>query len=236
MSRGLFVTGTDTGVGKTHVAAQIAAALLAEGHQVGVYKPVASGCQSAGDQLICHDAESLWQAAGQPGELARVCPQQFAAPLAPHLAARAEGRTVDAQLLRSGVEYWRDRSEFVLVEGAGGLMSPISEEDYNADLAEALGYPLLIVAPDALGTINQTLQTLITATTFRQGLPIAGVVLNQVHKDVDDRSVDSNLQELRQRCVPRVLGRFEWRATDLSEPIGWYALAGNARSDRAHPQ
>ncbi len=169
LPRGLFITGTDTGVGKTCVAAHIARALVAEGRQVGVYKPAASGCARQGDRLVSEDAVVLWNAAGRPGELDRVCPQCFAAPLAPHLAARAEGREIDAALLRQGIEYWRQRSEIVLVEGAGGLMSPMGERQYVADLAEAFGYPLIVVSRNVLGTINQTLQTLIAAAAFGGG-------------------------------------------------------------------
>src|SRR5687767_5738803 len=113
--RGLFITGTDTGVGKTYVAAIVARELAAAGKRVGVYKPVASGCRRENGGLISDDAVTLWEAAGRPGELDAVCPQRFEAPLAPHLAARAEGRTVDPQLLRSGLEYWRQTSEIVIV-------------------------------------------------------------------------------------------------------------------------
>ena len=157
---GLFFTGTDTGVGKTYVAALVARALAAAGRRVGVYKPVASGCRREGGQLVSDDAVSLWEAAGRPGELERVCPQRFAAPPRPTWRPRAEGGQVDADLLRRGLEYWRERSEIVIVEGAGGLMSPVSDEDYVADLAQEFGYPLLVVARNALGVINQTLQTL----------------------------------------------------------------------------
>src|SRR5688572_7090297 len=95
---GLFITGTDTGVGKTYIGCLIARSLRAAGLSVGVYKPAASGCQREGDTLVSEDAVALWQAAGQPGELERVCPQRFAAPLAPHLAAREEGRSIDEAL------------------------------------------------------------------------------------------------------------------------------------------
>src|SRR5690606_32212131 len=127
---GLFVVGTDTGVGKTYVAARIAAALSETGVCVGVYKPAASGCRREGPALVSDDALELWQAAGQPGELVAVCPQCFAAPLAPHLAAREERKEIDALLLRSGLDYWRARSEVIIVEGAGGIMSPMGEQDY----------------------------------------------------------------------------------------------------------
>ncbi|HEX3869295.1 MAG TPA: dethiobiotin synthase, partial [Pirellulales bacterium] len=129
---GLFVTGTDTGVGKTYVSAMIARSLVAQGRRVGVYKPIASGCDNGIEGLVSHDAVTLWEAAGRPGTLDRVCPQCFRAPLAPPVAARLENRTVDGKLLRSGLDYWSQSSEIVIVEGAGGLMSPVSEDDYVA--------------------------------------------------------------------------------------------------------
>ena len=88
---GLFVAGTSTEVGKTYVAALIARALVASGWRVGVYKPVASGCRREGERLFAEDAEMLWEAAGKPGDLQRVCPQRFELPVAPPQAARAEG-------------------------------------------------------------------------------------------------------------------------------------------------
>ncbi len=119
MASGLFITGTGTGVGKTYVGALVAQSLRKAGKRVGVYKPVASGCERQNGLLISSDAVTLWEAAGRPGSLEQVCPQMFAAPLAPHLAARAEGRRVDAQLLRDGIRFWRETSDVVLVEGAG---------------------------------------------------------------------------------------------------------------------
>src|SRR3954453_14971644 len=132
MSHGLFITGTGTGVGKTYVGALVVRALRDAGKRVGVYKPVASGCEMRGGKLVSPDAIALWEAAGRPGTLEQVCPQFFAASLAPHLAARAEGRQVDSRLLREGIKFWRGTSDVVIVEGAGGLMSPISDDDYNA--------------------------------------------------------------------------------------------------------
>src|SRR5438034_11059069 len=91
---GLFVVGTDTAVGKTFVAVRIAAALARTGMRVGVYKPAASGCRRVGRTLLSDDAVALWEAAGRPGELKAVCPQRFAAPLAPHLAAKEERKEI----------------------------------------------------------------------------------------------------------------------------------------------
>jgi dethiobiotin synthetase len=222
---GLFITGTDTGVGKTYVGCLIARSLRARGVRVGVYKPVASGCQREGDTLVSGDALALWRAAGEPGDLEHVCPQRFAAPLAPHLAARAEGREVEESLLRSGLDYWRDRSDIVLVEGAGGLMSPLTEEDYVADLAADFGFPLVVVTRNALGTIHQTLATLIAAAAFENGLPIAGIVLNWPSQAEDDPSTAHNRRELVARCVPPLLAELGHGAEAFSEDVEWLALA-----------
>jgi len=224
MARGLFITGTDTGVGKTYVTALVARALAGAGNRVGVYKPVASGCERRDGQLVSGDAVALWEGAGRPGTLEQVCPQTFAALLAPHLAARAEGRRVDPRLLRSGIEFWRETSDVVLVEGAGGLMSPLSDDDYDADLAAEFGYPLVVVSANVLGTINATLQTLITASTYCDGLEVAGIVLNSPRRP-GDPSTDSNRDELARRCIAPVLAAVEHGGA-LDAEVDWWALAG----------
>ncbi|HEY4232236.1 MAG TPA: dethiobiotin synthase [Lacipirellulaceae bacterium] len=223
MSRGLFITGTGTDVGKTYVAALIARALVVAGKRVGVYKPVASGCVIRDEGLVSPDATALWEAAGRPGSLQDVCPQMFAAPLAPHLAARAAGGRVDAMRLRAGLEHWRDRCDVVLVEGAGGLMSPISDEDYNADLANEFGYPLVVVAANVLGTINATMQTLLTAATIHGGLRVAGVVLNWPTQAADDPSMASNRDELARRCKVPLLAEVTFGG-ELDQNVDWWKL------------
>ena len=221
---GLFIVGTDTGVGKTYVAALIARQLTSEGRRVGVYKPVASGCRWHENELLSDDAIALWNAAGQPGEWGRVCPQRFEAPLAPPLAARAEDRDVDGDLLRSGLEYWLERSEFVIVEGVGGLMSPVTDDEFVADLAHDFGFPLIVVARNQLGAINHTLQTLIAATTFREGLSVAGVVLNNPVAPSDDASHASNRQEIARRSVPPMLAELGFKDADFKTAVDWIAL------------
>jgi dethiobiotin synthetase len=229
-TRGLFIAGTNTEVGKTHVAAMIARALVASGRRVGVYKPAASGCREAAEGLIADDAVALWEAAGRPLTLEQVCPQRFLAPLAPPRAALAEGRRVDARLLRTGIESWLAASEIVVVEGAGGLMSPLSDDDYNIDLAAELGLPLVIVAANELGVINATLQTLITARTRGPKLPIAGVVLNQATQRPDDASLASNAEELAARCDAPLLTTVSYGASAFDQPVDWFDLAGRIES------
>ena len=240
MAQGLFITGTGTGVGKTYVAALIARALRDSGKRIGVYKPAASGCELDRGEPVSADAFALWEAAGRPGTLEQVCPQRFAAPLAPHRAARAEGRRVDPQLLRDGIKFWRETSDFVLVEGAGGLMSPLSDEDYNADLAAEFGYPLVVVSANVLGTINATLQTLITADASgragskEQGagsqstkrMRVAGMVLNSPAATIDDASAASNADELSRRCGVPLLATVE-HGGRFDREVDWMALAGS---------
>lgn len=104
-------------------------------------------------------------------------------------------------------------------------MSPLGDDQYNADLALKMRFPLLVVAPNQLGVINQTLQTLIAAATFRDGLEIAGIVLNDATDCSRDASTTSNRDELERRCVAPVLAHVAWRATSLDANVDWFRLA-----------
>ncbi|MCC6127047.1 MAG: dethiobiotin synthase [Pirellulales bacterium] len=235
MLPGLFITGTDTGVGKTYVGALMARSLCQAGRRVGVYKPAASGCRREAGELVSDDARALWQAAGRPGTLDRVCPQRFEAPLAPHLAARAEGREIDRALLRDGLNYWRAQSDILLVEGAGGLLAPLGDEEYIADLARDFRLPLVIVSKNALGAINHTLLTLQAAKTLRGGLPVAGVILNHpAPPNPNDPSLATNRRELEIRCEVPILGKVVWNAGKCEPEIDWFALATSLESRQNH--
>ena len=237
---GLFITGTNTEVGKTYVTALIARDLVRAGHRVGVYKPAASGCRKVDGRLVADDAVALWEAAGRRGRLQDVCPQCFGAPLAPHLAAAAEGKRLDEELLVRGIEAWSDNSDVILVEGAGGLMSPLGRRLYVATLAQRFGFPLIVVVPNALGMINQTLQTVIAAESFggaRSGdnLNVAGVVLNTPRavcdngSESDDAPADisrhSNRHELSMHCGPPILAEVAWQADRFDTDVDWRSLA-----------
>lgn len=182
---GLFVTGTDTGVGKTWTACTVLHSLRESGHRVGAYKPVCSGAESAADgRLIWSDAELLRAAAGGEWPLDCVCPQRFAAALSPPAAAAEEGTTVDWNQALQGVDWWQERVDCLVVEGAGGLLCPLTDDRTIADLAAELRFPMLIVAADRLGTINHTLLTLEVARSRR--LAVAGVVLCRTQPTCDD--------------------------------------------------
>ena len=188
MPPGLFVTGTDTDVGKTYVTCRLAENLRAAGRTVGVYKPACSGAEPPPEgtphgEPVWGDVEALRTAAGLTGaDDDRICPQRFRAPLAPPVAAAREGRAVDAALLSAGAKAWFGRCDALLVEGAGGLLCPLALSSGGTgvsvlDVAADLGFPLLIVARAGLGTVNHTLLTLAAARS--RGVPVAGVLLNE---------------------------------------------------------
>lgn len=224
--RGLFVVGTDTGAGKTYVASLIAASLKAEGHRVGVYKPAASGCMQRGNTLVSEDAENLWLAAGRPATLEAVCPQRFSAPLSPHLAAIEESKELDQEKLRTGLDFWTQQSDVVVVEGAGGLMSPMGPTQYVADLVREFGYPLVVVAPNRVGVINQTLQTLMAAAVVCEKVPIAGIVLTDVFAaSHPDPSMIGNRVELEIRCAPPVIAHLAHGERSFARDLSWWNFA-----------
>jgi dethiobiotin synthetase len=171
--RGLFVTGTDTGVGKTVVAAAIAAALRARGERVAVFKPVLTGTDEPRDPDWPPDDELLAAAAG--ADRATVAAERFGPPVSPHLAAALAGRALDPAALRAAFEARAAGADAVVAEGVGGLLVPLAGDYLVRDLARDAGLPLVIAARPGLGTINHTLLTLEAARAA--GLQIAGVVI-----------------------------------------------------------
>jgi len=201
--RSYFITGTDTGVGKTVLTCRLAREFRTQGLRVAAYKPACSGAEMVPSCVPrWSDVESLFAATGGQFDRDRICPQTFLAPLSPPAAAAQEDREVDEELLLAGYTWLADRAEIVLVEGAGGFYSPISRNWLNADLAERIGLPVVIVAPNQLGTINQTLLTI--EAVRRRGLDVAGVVLNQIRQLPDD-SVGTNADEIQRRGRVEIL-------------------------------
>ena len=186
---GLFVTATDTGVGKTFIACSIARIWRARGLKVAPRKPVESGCALREGRRFPEDAALLAAAAGLPPErLSEVNRYRLAEPLAPDLAARLEGRPLHlADLVAASA---RPADAWRITEGAGGIYSPLCEDGLNADLAEALGDPVLLVAEDRLGTLSGCLLAL--EALDRRGLQVVAVVLNRrrpdAHPAMDNRA------------------------------------------------
>ncbi len=199
---GIFVTGTDTGVGKTVVAAAIAAALIGRGLSVGVMKPVETGCRRVGDRLDPADAMQLIEASGSWDALELVNPYAFEAPIAPAFAAEAEGVAIVLAHIKECYAELAARHPIMIVEGAGGLLTPLVRDQTMRDLADALDLPVLIVAKNALGTINHTALTLEAARAMCQ---VAGIVLNHP-TPARDESVASNAVSLQRWAGALVLG------------------------------
>ncbi len=128
--------------------------------------------------------------------------------------------------MRGGLDYWRACSDIVLVEGAGGLLSPLGENDCVADLARDFGFPLLIVARNALGTINHTLLTLHAAQTLHGGLKVAGIVLSHPAPPGNDPSTKCNRREIESRSTVPVLAEVFWGTTRFDGAPDWPQLAG----------
>ncbi|WP_298435328.1 dethiobiotin synthase [Geobacter sp.] len=174
-SGAIFITGTDTGVGKSVVSAALARLLHRRGVNVGVMKPVTSGCIERDGALVSEDAELLAWAAG--GSLDDDCaPYRLRTPIAPSVAAAREGVKIDFTRIREAYERLAQRHDFVIVEGAGGLMVPLSGGMLVADLVTALKLPLLVVARPNLGTINHTVLTCFAAKQL--GIDVRGVIVN----------------------------------------------------------
>ncbi len=200
--RGVFVTGTDTGVGKTVAASVLAAWAHASGRDVGVMKPIATGAndRDASGELISDDARLLAQACGSREAFAWITPACFKEPLAPLTAARRASKTISLRLIRRAFSFIASRHSTVIVEGVGGLLVPITERLMVVDLARSLGLPIVIVARTRLGTLNHTLMTLACARAAR--LTIAGVICVQSEpagKDPMDRVAQKTNPQLIRR-------------------------------------
>ena len=224
-TQGIFVTGTDTAVGKTYLSCHIIQEMIRHGHSIGAYKPVCSGAiTDANGKQVWEDVELLWDAIHRSPSLSdipksRVCPQQFRMPVAPDRAAKMESRQVDESLITSGWQWWNGQVDYLLVEGVGGILSPISDQSLVVDLAVQVGYPLLIIARAGLGTINHTLLTIEVAR--QHGLSIAGVVFNQATPELDS-SARFNCEDLCLRTEVPFLGTM---------PFGSHSLLNHARKE-----
>lgn len=191
-SKGLFITGSSTGVGKTHTAVVLAKSLTSKGIKVIPRKPIESGCQPENNQLIPSDATALMQASSYDGLLSDVCPHRFHESISPRRAAQLSQQVITNKHLAEVCTLGADEG-FLLVEGAGGFYSPLSEDGLNSDLAKELGLPVLLVAQDILGAINQVL--LSAEAIKNSGLELRAVILNQV-KDYNMPESISNLEDL----------------------------------------
>ncbi|MBF0492317.1 MAG: dethiobiotin synthase [Deltaproteobacteria bacterium] len=221
--KSLFITATDTNVGKTLVGAAIAAFLRSKKINVGVFKPCESGCsKNERGELIPADALFLKQMSASSDSLEEINPYRFAAPLAPGLAAQLENKEIDLEKIKRQFLEIEARHEITLVEGAGGLMVPLGKAQNNVHLIQKLEIPVLLIVRNGLGTLNHTLLSL--AHLEREKVEVLGLILNQTQAEVDTSAV-YNLETLREWTSVPVLGVFPF----IQKPFRVSVLAEEAK-------
>ena len=198
-ARGFFVTGTDTGVGKTRVAVALIHALRAHGLRVAAMKPVAAGCEPG---ELNEDVVALVAAANVPARLADVNPYSFKPPIAPHIAAAQAGVRIDLDAIAAAYARLAAQADAVVVEGAGGWRVPLNDSEDMADLAQRLALPVVLVVGLRLGCLNHALLT--AESVAARGLPWAGWIGN--HIDPAMACQAENLDALRARLPRPCLG------------------------------
>jgi dethiobiotin synthetase len=192
---GLLITGTDTEVGKTVVAGAIAHWFHRRRSRVAVLKPCATGCVRRREGLVSEDAEFLAVCSDTPHPLDLICPQRFAEPLAPAIAAERAGRPLEWDAIRRSIDLMCPGSDFLIVEGVGGLRVPMDPKHTFLDVARWLKLPAVVVARPGLGTINHTL---LTVDALRAaGVSVAGVVINRYPAENASIAEESNLRAIQ---------------------------------------
>ncbi|MFM1886377.1 MAG: dethiobiotin synthase [Pseudomonadota bacterium] len=210
----VFITGTDTGVGKTHVAVQLLRQLAREGRRVVGMKPVAAGAHQTVDGWRNEDALALLEASSVPCHYTEVNPVCLPRATAPHIAAAADGHRLDVSALTAAWQVLADKAEVVVVEGAGGWFVPLAEPAVRgergptlADLAVALRLPVMLVVGIRLGALNHALLT--AAALQASGLPVAGWVANHCEPDFHD--ADDYVSDLQRRLPFPCVGRLDFQ-------------------------
>ncbi len=200
-----FITGTDTGVGKTVVTTAMLTAAQRRGLLTAAYKPAETGCpRDPSGRYLARDAAMLAGAADLPGDESTICRFRYETPAAPAVAARIEGHAVEIDAIQAAVDGLRaKRPDLLMVEGAGGLLVPFTDDHTAADLARILSLDLLVVARPGLGTINHTALSVECARA--RGLRVRGVILSHASPE-GDPTVSTNASEIERLTGVRVLG------------------------------
>ena len=200
MKQGFFVTGTDTGVGKTLVSAALIHVLRENGLRVCGMKPVASGCIETEQGRINEDADILIEASNVSADYDLICPYRFLSPIAPHIAAKQEGVVISCDRIVESYRQLQSISDAVVVEGVGGWQVPINDEQTMSDVAIELALPVVIVVGGRLGCINHARLT--AESIMASGLSVAGWVYNQIDPDMQQtNAVKETLQVLMPGCL-----------------------------------
>lgn len=209
-TNGIFIAGTDTEIGKTMITASLAATILHRNMNIGVWKPVQSGARA---DDIDSDAFLIQSLSGLEDDTHEIAPLSFVEPVTPHLAAIREGIILTLPgIMQAGAPLFA-RHKHLLVEGAGGLLAPLTDTRMGIDLIKQIGFPVLLVAHGGLGTINHTLLSLEALRT--RGIPILGVILNQTEAHLSMKEMRKNADYIEDFGKVQVLGLFPY----LSEPF-----------------
>lgn len=182
MKQSFFITGTDTGIGKTYVACQLIRHYVAQGYRVVGMKPVAAGCDLVNGQWVNEDVALLTQASNVPAPMHLVNPYCFKDPIAPHIAAEKEGIEIQLDVIQRAYDALSALADIVVVEGAGGLLVPLNAQYTIADLIEHLKIPVLFVVGMRLGCINHALLTM--EVMQARGLTVSAWVANPIDKEM----------------------------------------------------
>ena len=222
MTAGLFITGTDTGCGKTEITLGLMQALQQRGERVLGMKPVASGALETAEGLRNEDALRIQAQCSEALPYERVNPFAYAPPIAPHLAAEASGRPIDLDSIRSACHQLGQEADRLIVEGVGGWLVPLVGEATVADLAIRLELPVILVVGLRLGCLNHALLT--DAAMRQSGVQVVGWVANQVEPEM--ASLEGNLASLRERLPAPCLGVVPWLDDPAAEIISRYLDIG----------
>jgi dethiobiotin synthetase len=238
---GLFVTATDTEVGKTVIAGAIANHFLRQSKKVAVLKPIATGCVPRREGLVSEDAEFLASCADARFPLDIICPVRYREPLAPAVAADRAKQPVDYDAIARSLEMMTQQSDIIVIEGIGGLMVPLDPQHTTLDLARWLRLPTVIVARPTLGTLNHTLLTV--EALRRAGIPIAGVVINRYPAESASIAEESNPRTIEKHARVPILAivpdepalkrpPLPPSITSPIDMVDWETLARTAKGDR----
>lgn len=185
MGKGVFVTGTDTGAGKTIVTAGLVGLLINDGLDVGVMKPIETGCPKRNGRLVPRDAIFLKVVSGSKDGLSLINPYRLSKPLAPLIAAEIDHKKIELGKISSAYKKLREKHDIIFVEGAGGLLVPLTGKLTNLDLIVKLALPVIVVVGSKLGAVNHTLLTLNWAR--ENGIKIIGLVINRPNPNPSPR-------------------------------------------------
>lgn len=215
VANGFFIAGTDTGVGKTYVACALLSALSKAGRRAVGMKPVASGCRLTSQGLRNDDADTLMLASAVQAPYAEVNPYAFAPPISPHIAAQEAGTEIDPDIVRQRFSRLAKQADRVVVEGAGGWLTPIGERLTMADIAVSIGLPVVLVVGMRLGCLNQALLT--QEAIARSTLPFAGWIANCVDPAMD--RLEENVDTLRRRLRAPLWALLPRSPTGVSQSV-----------------